>query len=654
MRFIGCLLLLSVVVHTGAAGRESNPFGICNPWDGLDELGVGWCRMGAGSAALDWGRMAPEPDVLNFDEADRELTNWLEPYGIRQLALLGYTPDWASSAPEDAENRRAYPPQDLRDWSRYIEQTVAYFGDRILDYEVWNEPDIHFWEGTANEYASLLKSAYLAIKRANPEAQVVFGGLAGINIPFMRECYEHGVGGYFDVMAVHPYQWGETFNDGWFRSQILDMRDLMLEFGDDRPIYLTEFGWVSDGTPEGEDRQARLLMQAILTGLVLREEARVDVVFPFTVRDWDGAWYGFLRDDGTPKPVWHAYAALIDNLLGMRAAARLELPDPLRGVVFQPESGEGEAVAVVWSSDSDTHEATLALGSDSYTLTDMLGESRTVTATDESLLLEIGPQPQYISGFGEGLPSHTLPIEQLPEFERNDRIPPPVWMSLDIPPHTRRAYVQRGKPSGVRLLLHNDSDKAQSVSISYTIDYPGQDPIGRNATAHIAPWEQETVLLDLGTPPSEGDGLADLRVDAMVADQAIPPLLEKLRLTNTFAIEFLAGSAIERRFLVDSGQSATAPSVRFGGTGWVYGFDLSHADHAAADLYVGAHEAGYWRVSASIDGQLWDTLVEGRSNRDWHTIDLTPYAGDVVYVRIDGGDGGQQQIEEAVLTAAAS
>lgn len=44
---------------------------------------------------------------------------------------------------------------------------------------MWNEPDLPgFWLGTASQYAQLLAVTYNAIKRADPNAQVLLGGLA--------------------------------------------------------------------------------------------------------------------------------------------------------------------------------------------------------------------------------------------------------------------------------------------------------------------------------------------------------------------------------------------------------------------------------------------------------------------------------------------
>lgn len=89
-------------------------------------------------------------------------------------------------------------------------------------FEVWNEPNIHGYNGTS--YAPYLKGCYQAVKAANPHAQVLIGGLSyayqGSNtspISFMNQLYAAGGGPYFDIANVHPY---DDPADHWFTSGV--------------------------------------------------------------------------------------------------------------------------------------------------------------------------------------------------------------------------------------------------------------------------------------------------------------------------------------------------------------------------------------------------------------------------------------------------
>jgi hypothetical protein len=64
-------------------------------------------------------------------------------------------------------------------------------------------------------------------------------------------------------------------------------------------------------------------------------------------------------------------------------------------------------------------------------------------------------------------------------------------------------------------------------------------------------------------------------------------------------------------------------------------------------MLVGAHQAQRWTVQASRDGQDFAVLLEGNSNRQWHTVSLDDYVPGTVYLRFEGEN---EQLNELVLT----
>jgi hypothetical protein len=61
--------------------------------------------------------------------------------------------------------------------------------------------------------------------------------------------YAVGAAGCFDVLSVHDYGYGLSPEDergahgGLNLARILDLRDIMLSYGDDRPVWITELGY---------------------------------------------------------------------------------------------------------------------------------------------------------------------------------------------------------------------------------------------------------------------------------------------------------------------------------------------------------------------------------------------------------------------------
>jgi len=91
-------LLASTIVAT--AGRaevaSDSPFGIVCPWPGVQQTGVRWCRVGAGSTAMiSWPSIEPAPGRFDWSASDAELKNTTDVLGLSILGILGYTPKWA-------------------------------------------------------------------------------------------------------------------------------------------------------------------------------------------------------------------------------------------------------------------------------------------------------------------------------------------------------------------------------------------------------------------------------------------------------------------------------------------------------------------------------------------------------------------------------
>jgi xylan 1,4-beta-xylosidase len=78
----------------------------------------------------------------------------------------------------------AYPPDDYEKWAELVYQWVKHSVDRYGKeeveswyWEVWNEPNIGYWQGTTEEYIKLYDYSADAVKRALPTAKV--GGPEG-------------------------------------------------------------------------------------------------------------------------------------------------------------------------------------------------------------------------------------------------------------------------------------------------------------------------------------------------------------------------------------------------------------------------------------------------------------------------------------------
>ena len=178
--------------------------------------------------------------------------------GLEVYISFYEAPCWASSDPnKECGNDSggtyddAYPAQNHQDYADAYQKVVEEFGSRVTTWEVWNEPNIErFWHPSQSiaDYTEMLRVVYPVIKRADPNATVLAGVIAGSNVPVLEEMYAAGAKGNFDALSIHPYSAAPTecTNPDWsFLCGVEIVRATMLKHNDPKPIWFSEFGWSS-------------------------------------------------------------------------------------------------------------------------------------------------------------------------------------------------------------------------------------------------------------------------------------------------------------------------------------------------------------------------------------------------------------------------
>ncbi|KDA52855.1 hypothetical protein EG19_09425, partial [Thermoanaerobaculum aquaticum] len=289
------------------------------------QAGIGWVRFGIWYAIV-----SPSAGVFRYEEAgfDAQVSKARQ-VGLQILGTLAFATQWNTSAPPDLPpeaDPTHFPPRDYQAWADYVFQTVSRYKDQIQYWEVWNEPDLQsFWAGTPAQYAELLAVTYDAVRRANPQAKVVLGGLAldGTyrDANFLTEILFdtfYPAARYFDVMNFHHYGSREEA-----QQKMEYVRHALAQVGaGNKPIWITETGYSSDpslqNNPDyqGLEGQAQWLRDMIP---YLLDNLRADKVFWYRLYDYPAGFrpddrsrfHGLIDNQGNPKPSYFAYAATI-------------------------------------------------------------------------------------------------------------------------------------------------------------------------------------------------------------------------------------------------------------------------------------------------------------------------------------------------------
>ena len=257
------------------------------------DAGVKWSRE-----EFQWHRIEPREGRFNWYFYDRMVRTALE-NGIKIYGLLAYWSPWTEP----------YTEKGINAYAAWASAVVARYRDRIRHWEVWNEPNIFFWQGPRDMYAELLKKTYRAIKAADPGAKVLGLSTAGIDVPFIKRIL--ALEAPFDILTIHPYR--GVLNEDEFVRELRNVRSLV----GGRPVWITEMGWptLPGGTDEAE--QARLLARTYLSAV---GSGAVESVSWYDFREdgWDPLYnehhFGVVRRDLTPKAAYLALACVCRTL----------------------------------------------------------------------------------------------------------------------------------------------------------------------------------------------------------------------------------------------------------------------------------------------------------------------------------------------------
>ena len=272
-------IFLPLVINSRITRSVTSPFGVqiygssesgTKYYSDLNESGASWIRN-----MILWPIVEPQnttPENYNWSYPDSVFAAARSSSGFNVIGNFDENPSWASTNKRGVIN-------NLSEYTEFVGAMVErYDGDGFKDapgspivthWEFYNEPDrYNTWGDYPKEYAEMLKAVYPAVKGANPEAKVVFGGIAHDwfvenNGPHVREfldgVLDNGGGPYFDVMNIHSYP---VFSLVWADSgiglieKVESVMATLTKYGHgSKPMIITEAGWHSGDQPNWPSNQ---------------------------------------------------------------------------------------------------------------------------------------------------------------------------------------------------------------------------------------------------------------------------------------------------------------------------------------------------------------------------------------------------------------
>ena len=431
-----------LAVIPGSSGSTSDPTVIA----AAAAAGAQYVRI-----SLDWSVSEPEPRQLSFETQNDFRILRIEQAGLRVFPTLYVGRGWMNGTPSGRQEgeSRSFPPGDLsnlwdpafgysQDYAGFLHQFFSHYRGHFDYVAIENEASsMLFWGGTPDEYVRLLKTAYTAIKSADPDVQVIdsgfvsaIGGLCMIRdlrdsgaksdqelLQIAREYYSSETGRFQpDTSAdLEAYLENARVQEQCERvSFILQEMDgavdaINFHFYEDYRALPPMVAWLAtrlgraspnpsiltnemgqrgpDVAFAQSDAHAQAVFKKLITGLSLGLEAMVwfsadtigtDAPSPDKV--------GLFGEGGSLRPAAEAFRVVSQVLsTGYQFdRAIFEGPDVYHYVLVEP--GSGTQLHALWTeAGPQLHTVSLAPECPRATITDYSGESRTVQPQAEGI-----------------------------------------------------------------------------------------------------------------------------------------------------------------------------------------------------------------------------------------------------------------------------
>ncbi len=401
------LVVLSVLISQGLAEAQGPSIFGAQMNNAIDEAeglsqalagGVYWVRFDA----FEWDRIEPVPTVpstFHWENVDESSLQRANQNGLNVIAVVKYTPDWAQKYPGSAcgpvkskafagfaeflaavVNRYKGSPYNIKYWELGNEIDAPVYYERSV-FGCWGDGGDPYFGG--EYYAQMLKAAYPAIKAADPEAQVLLGGLVLDNpneIPYTIARFLEGVlrgggGPFFDLVNFHSYSYftgvpGLLYNPNWPGSptalpeKTAFLKNILNRYGwGNKPLINTETALYCDVNSDPcLETQAVFVAKAYADGIALGLQG---LVYYALKSEW--RLTGLLRPDNTPRPSYLAFKTAADFLSRARYRGPVSgYPAGIFGHTFWPQVGT--SIEVIWATDGAPQSVPLPSGAEAFDL----------------------------------------------------------------------------------------------------------------------------------------------------------------------------------------------------------------------------------------------------------------------------------------------
>ncbi|MBO5306811.1 MAG: hypothetical protein J6C40_02290 [Lentisphaeria bacterium] len=463
-----------------------------------------------------WSAIQPKKDGKEFWGPYDKIVKDICRHGMYPYPMIANAPKWSAADKEVAAKApkfvyACYPDNNL--YAEFVAKVVRRYKNELKYIQIWNEPyaNQYYWGGTPDTYADMLKKAYAAAKKENPEIKVNAGAC-------WDEVFKKAQGN-FDFWPFHSHGDTETL-----RTKINKHKKFGVPM---RTFWNDETGIATNPfTVDGEFIKARTIIQKGVLSRAAGLSNHVWFVYRSTVKAPTNPRDNFpsIDEKNRCRPVVIAHNNMVHHLKQTKNGKQFHKPG--FGEVYQFLRGK-EQIIVLWRSDIPRGQIiTLKFDKPVKGIkTNLFGTVEPIASVGKNISMTMKQEPFFLTlpddvKFEDAVFESCFSVPAIHSHPQEAKEQKVTYSFSNPFPHTLKAVlalkpVKGWTPDKNKINIELKSGKTQKIDIIYrraadapAISYPGFNFYSANADIQF---DGETKFTSNQTIGRKETQLADIR-----------------------------------------------------------------------------------------------------------------------------------------------
>jgi len=367
----------------------------------MDAMGIEWILT-----TFYWGSIEYEKGKFDFSGYD-SYVDTAKKNGKKIIAVLAYDTPWLFP---EGKRKKYISSENMPHFLHYVEETVRRYQGRVDVWNIWNEPNFMFWDGSNKEFYELTRLSAERIRQTDPDAYILGGAFWRAPEGFIKNMYKAGAMENIDALAFHPYAVSPAGSMKIYDKFV----KVLSEINYTGPVWITEVGYPTGGwfptvvsLEELPSHVVKTISGAAARGAkVLLWYQLFDAYNEGEVPDPRDSenYFGFLYPNYLRKDGFYAYELCARFLPGSRYTPefpeRENIPSNIVSFCFVGGISKNNTL-ILWNDRSKVQKIKLLLSAPALVYDISTGKSQPLPA---ETVLDIGKKPLFITWEGTDIP----------------------------------------------------------------------------------------------------------------------------------------------------------------------------------------------------------------------------------------------------------